>query len=226
MRLRNINRGLVLGAVLIVGVSGYEIYQNSAFKKSKPEIEKLTHEITEEMGNASVGDDKAVKDNWTKLIDKYFTEYQNDMDFGFTRSDYTSAAKDNIDNKFGKVTAAETKLADLKVSKYGNNGAMVTFEWTGYFEYEGYDINIPAIAPYGVDINCSEDHEQASEKHKNDKGSNTFETSVQMYLQKKQDGWKIASIETYGISTSGSSSFEDNAEEESNESQTSGKGEA
>ena len=39
VKLRNINRGLVLGGVLALGVVCYTAYDNNQFKTSKPEIE-------------------------------------------------------------------------------------------------------------------------------------------------------------------------------------------
>ena len=39
VKLRNINRGLVLGGVLALGVVCYSVYDNNQFKTSKHEIE-------------------------------------------------------------------------------------------------------------------------------------------------------------------------------------------
>ena len=43
MKLRNINRGLVLGGVLALGVVCYSVYDNNQFKTSKPEIEPVSY---------------------------------------------------------------------------------------------------------------------------------------------------------------------------------------
>ena len=61
MKLRNINRGLVLGAVLTVGVVCYAVYDHNTFKANKPEIEETVESYV-----------KAIVDEYDKSLELGF----------------------------------------------------------------------------------------------------------------------------------------------------------
>lgn len=61
VKLRNINRGLVLGGVLALGVVCYSVYDNNQFKTSKPEIEQTMRDYIADLTSANVGSSDKLK---------------------------------------------------------------------------------------------------------------------------------------------------------------------
>lgn len=204
MKLKNINRGLVLAAILIVGTAGYEVYSNIKFKEAKPKLENLTKEFSADIAKACVGEATEVKKNWKTILDKYFTVAdQSVTDFGFTKSNYSEVIN-NItkDNPYGKVTSAAVNLKNLKISKYGS-GATANFNVDYYYEIEGSNIQVPMFCPTcKLNSTCDDNgnvNVEEAEKNKNKKQSlNQSEENVKITFAKEGSNWKIVSIQGFG----------------------------
>ena len=75
LKLRNINRGLVLGGVLALGVVCYTVYDNNQFKTSKPEIEQTMRDYIADLTSANVGSSDKLKSQLTDFVNKHYTDY-------------------------------------------------------------------------------------------------------------------------------------------------------
>ena len=110
-KLRNLNRGIILFIVLIIGFGGYIVYDNIRFKKEKPAIEKVVTEYFEQIGEMNllpeqyrkVGEpvpreiiQKKIEDN-IKIIDQYWTK---DLDTDYrTKEDMKTELKRLFENQ-------------------------------------------------------------------------------------------------------------------------------
>lgn len=221
--IKNTNRGLVLGLVLVLCVTGYEIKGNITFKKSKPELEQTTRDYVKEVANANIGSEQQVKDNWNTIIDKYFTEY-NDKATGLDiydgdTSDYRIGnfknAVNNISFKTGKIDKCTVDISEIEVSKYGANGARVYLEYNICYEYTGYNISTPFIIPdnifrrYDTDIMPAEE----LEKLKNTSDKINYSGSATVYYTNTKDGWKIGYIQNL-YSTYDEETYDEDIDEE------------
>ena len=87
MKLRNINRGLVLGGVLALGVVCYSVYDNNQFKTSKPEIEQTMRAYIADLTSANVGSSDKLKSQLTDFVNKNYTDYTtSDNEYASSKS--------------------------------------------------------------------------------------------------------------------------------------------
>ena len=87
VKLRNINRGLVLGGVLALGVVCYSVYDNNQFKTSKPEIEQTMRDYIADLTSANVGSSDKLKSQLTDFVDKHYTDYTiSDNEYASSKS--------------------------------------------------------------------------------------------------------------------------------------------
>ena len=144
-KLRNLNRGIILFIVLIIGSGGYIVYDNIRFKKEKPAIEKVVTEYFEQIGEMNllpeqyrkVGEpvpreiiQKKIEDN-IKIIDQYWTK---DLDTDYrTKEDMKTELKRLFENqqlgnnKIQDATCGVKKVSGIK--KTSPNGATATVEF-------------------------------------------------------------------------------------------------
>ena len=226
MKLRNINRGLVLGAVLIVGTAAYVVADNLSFKDNKPKIEQIAKDYTESMAKSNLGDAETVEKQWNDLLDNYFTDYSNNYNYSMTKSDIRDEINERYDGddnskKDAEITKCELFPKNIKVSKYGPNGASVSFDFSLYLEYKG--IGERHMSFFGIDYadvayqmtNYDEYSDaELEKKYKDTTFSYTESGTAELYLMETKDGWKIAS--TLGsYDTSNGSIVDESSEDES-----------
>lgn len=215
MKLRNINRGLVLGAALVVGTVVYVCVDNARFKESKPEIEETVREYAEAMSQSNVGGADEVKDNWRKLLSDYFTGYSNIHDYGATKNSIMSEMDDGHDDALGRISKAKTEISNVAVSKSGANGANVTFDFSVYYEFTG---SSPAyLFFYGISYLDGEGYDDYGNPLPADKDASYGETlsgEAEIYLLETDSGWKIASMKNWGYGMDIRSLDEENSEED------------
>ena len=87
VKLRNINRGLVLGGVLALGVVCYTVYDNNQFKTSKPEIEQTMRDYIADLTSANVGSSDKLKSQLTDFVNKHYADYTtSDNEYASSKS--------------------------------------------------------------------------------------------------------------------------------------------
>lgn len=203
MKLRNVNRGLVLGAALVLGTAVYVGIDNARFKDSKPEIEETVKRSVEAIAQSNVGKADEIESSWMKLLSEYFTNYSNIHDYGATKNSIVAEIGSGWfdDDDLGKITKAKTEISNITVSKSGSDGANVDFEYSIYYEYTG---SMPAyMSFYGISLldggndNYDEYGNPLPETEEKSYGE-TLSGEAEMYLLKTESGWKIASMNDYG----------------------------
>lgn len=207
MKLKNINRGLVLGGVLIVGTVCYVVYGNHAFKKNIPDIEKTAEQSITAMAESNIGELKDNYGRWRGFVGNYMTDYRNQNDYSIKKSDIISEIQSEygFGENIGTITAAQAEITDISVSKSGKTGATVNVGYSMYFEYSG---SAPVALTFNgityLDDNYEYD-EYGNEIPNEYDGSyaETISGNAELYMIKESDGWKIASMNDYhGYSSS------------------------
>ncbi|MGN0595187.1 MAG: hypothetical protein ACI4I6_08505 [Hominimerdicola sp.] len=194
MKRRNINRGLVLGAILIVGSVGYVVYDNAAFKKEKPEIQQTVEAFVQKMSDANLGTKEDVKNNWTQIVYENFSDYtpnENSMDYFLNDDNLLSDLGYKYDNCTGKITKSIISIIGTpKIQKTGPNGATVTFDYSLYLEAVGGTAEYvdfwgtSATYCWDGDISPSKSYKFSESGH------------AVLYFEKADDEWKIGYIQS------------------------------
>lgn len=194
MKRRNINRGLVLGAILIVGTVGYVVYDNAAFKKEKPEIQQTVEAFVQKMSDANSGTQEDVKNNWTQIVFDNFSDYTpNDMYYFLDDDNLLSELCYEYDNCTGKITKSFISIIGTpKINKTGPNGATVTFDYSLYFEAVGGTAEY--VDFWGTSTTYCWDGDISPSRPYKFSGSG----DAVLYLEKSDDEWKIGYIQSDG----------------------------
>jgi hypothetical protein len=209
--LRKVNRGLVLGGVLIIGTTIYIIADLKNFEKEKPVVEQTITEYTQAVAKFNITPEKNREYNitlnkedsqkltadWQAIIDEYWIDKKASANDIFYYYDDKSYLEDSvisyIDNKQrGYVTDISINLSDCNVKKDGPNAAVVTCTSNVY--YVGLE-NSAIFTPGG----CNSYYTYFGNESPIDPKlmQTTFSENLTLYLEKKSDGWKITKSEVY-----------------------------
>lgn len=151
MNLRKLNRGLILGAVLIIGTAAYVVYDNARFNRSRDEIQSTVESYFDSMAQANIGEKDAMRENCTNLIDEQWA-YDNSMEDyyyetkGFLLENIRSSEEE--DTSTGYISEFECSTSNISVNKNGPDGAVVTLDLEAYIEFYGYPY---ALTPVGFE---------------------------------------------------------------------------
>lgn len=199
MKLRNINRGLVLGAVLTVGVVCYAVYDHNTFKANKPEIEETVESYVKAIAESNVGKAEALNSQWTELVNDKFTDYAGNDDYGVTKTDILSEINGTTvkSSQAGEITSAESNIKNISISKSGADGAKVNFSYSICYEVtygDPYFMSFSGLSSFNSgDYSANDVYEPSRSPYKA-----FFDGYAEFYLIRTGDGWKIASVEDYG----------------------------
>lgn len=199
MKLRNINRGLVLGGVLALGVVCYTVYENNQFKTSKPEIEQTMRDYIADMTNANIGSGDTLKSQWTDFVNEHYTDYTNNTEEGVAKTDLLDQINHtDVTVQTGDITSAEYDIKDISISKSGADGAKVTMAYNVCYDISKGDpnfINASGISAMSSgNYTNSDDYEPSKSSYK----AVLSYDSTEFYLIRTSDGWKIATSDDYG----------------------------
>ncbi|WP_294588634.1 hypothetical protein [Ruminococcus sp.] len=200
MKLRNINRGLVLGGVLALGVVCYTVYENNQFKTSKPEIEQTMRDYIADMTTANVGGNDVLKSQWTDFVNEHYTDYAaNDNENGSTKSELLEQINhtDTLSQQ-GNITSAEYDIKEMSINKSGADGAKVTMIYNVCYDVSKGDPNFFATSGINTmtsgNYTNSDNYEPSTSSYK---AIFSYE-NAEFYLLRTSDGWKIATSSDYG----------------------------
>lgn len=210
--LRKVNRGLVLGGVLIIGTTIYIIADLKNFEKEKPIVEQRVTEYTQAVAkfnitpekyreyNITIGteDSQKISADWQAILDEYWIDKKVPTDDIFYSYDDKSYLEENVsfyieDKQRGYVTDISIDLTDCKIKKDGPNAAVMNCIANIY--YVGLE-NSGIFTPGGYNSHYTYfDNESPIEPKLM---QTTFSEEITFFLEKKSDGWKITKSETYG----------------------------
>lgn len=216
MNIKKINRGLVLGAVLIVGVTSYVIYDTSQFSGSKPEIEQLSIEYLGELGSVNVLEGDEFKTTSENIINKYWdfdsnynNDYSSDKNYMFTSINETLESEE-----LGKVYSFDVSVSDISVSKYGPHGAVATVNYRIRTQFSGERTVLSSDGMIWLESGWDNNNEE-ERNTKYEQGIN-FE-DVKIYFNLSNGEWKIVCVESYGYMDEGLTAIDAPTDEVSDE---------
>ncbi len=206
MNFRKINRGIVLGVVLVIGTSIYVVNDNRRFKQSEGDIKNVVDNYFDDIAELNLKKDEDVYSNVEELVDKTWG-------YGdFSNNDYNIISKSSIksdleylkenSSSVGEVFTYETNITSLKINKYGPNGAVASFNLSEYIDFSG----APDILSY--DSFCqveNNDYDQVSGEMNVDVNNEYSLTKeyyeAKIYLNYIDGEWKITGVANYGYSS-------------------------
>ena len=203
MKLRNINRGLVLGGVLALGVVCYTAYDNNQFKTSKPEIEQTMRDYIADLTSANVGSSDKLKSQLTDFVNKNYTEYASSKSGLLDEINQAEVATQG-----GDITSAEYDIKEMSINKSGADGAKVTMIYNVCYDVSKGDPTF--LTTNGINTMTSgnytnsDNYEPSTSSYK---AIFSYE-NAEFYLLRTSDGWKIATSSDYGYGED--YSFDDN----------------
>lgn len=187
MKLKEVNRGLVLGLVLLIGVVFHVNWQNHKFKKDIPVISRTIEEYGQDVLKSSVGDPTGFKRRTTAAIQNAYTG-KAELPENFYASkasilseiDYT-----DLDDTEGTLYDAEFKVLDLKAKKSGS-GARVNIKYELDLTYSGMpyyaDLSgVNILSPWGT---VNYDKKRVSKQ----------EGSMDLYMKEESGSWKVVYV--------------------------------
>ena len=207
MKFKRINRGLILGAVLIAGTVGYVIVDNIRFKDSKSDIDKTVNDYFSRISEANVSDDskktaekvgEIVSDCWIydKAADYNYSGLTGLLESvnSYRGSGYTPTE--------GKIEEYNMDINITSIRKNSPNGAVVVLGADFYCVFTGkpsvfeidafYDLS-NMMYSYGDEDDEDEEENDTVTKYTYSGGFDNI--TVQLYYT---DGeWKITSMEYY-----------------------------
>ena len=211
MKTKKLNRGLVLGAALLVGLAGYVTFDYFNFKSNKDDIKSAVESYLDEAAKASITQDgdcrealeKVISDNWgyNEFYDKsYVMSYT-------TGDDITSSLGGITDDEFkeGHVTDYTVSVSDLKVSKAGPN--LAEAEANISIKIKGVG-QAHILTPGGITNTIYDSDNFTRQDVKVDYGAKVFdevefsgtmnfEDAATFYLEYDKGTWKIVGSSAY-----------------------------
>lgn len=210
--LRKVNRGLVLGGVLIIGTTIYIIADLKNFEKEKPAVEQRVTEYTQAVAKFNITPDKYREYNislskeysqktaadWQAILDEYWLDTKvptDDIYYFYDNKSYLGESVNYYieDKQRGYVTDISIDLTDCKIKKDGPDAAVMSCIANIY--YVGLE-NSGIFTPGGYNNHYTYfDNESPIEPKLM---QTTFSEGITFFLEKKADDWKITKSETYG----------------------------
>ena len=211
MKTKRLNRGLVLGGALLVGLAGFVMFDYFNFKSNKSDIQAAVEAYLNDSARANLADSGSIKEEWKKVLDDnwgYNEFYEKNFVF-----DYVTATdiKDSITNtpdsdlKMGSLSECSVKMGEVKVSKAGPNLAQATVNYTVDFKGKGQahliTLNGVSNAIYNsMNFQTAEldwDDESTVFDDLEYKGRLSYEDNATFYLEYEGGKWKIVAAEGY-----------------------------
>lgn len=200
VKLRNINRGLVLGGVLALGVVCYSVYDNNQFKTSKPEIEQTMRDYIADLTSANVGSSDKLKSQLTDFVNKHYADYTiSDNEYASSKSGLLDEINQaEVAAQGGDITSAEYDIKEMSINKSGADGAKVIMIYNVCYDVSKGDPTF--LTTSGINTMTSGNYTNAD----NYKPSTSSYKAIfsyeyaEFYLLRTSDGWKIATSSDYG----------------------------
>lgn len=205
------NRGILLGGIVFVGVGCYVAVDQHNFKSEKPEIESVVTGFVEGLGSYNVtpekyrekgtevseADAETLKKDYWEFVDKYWVSTEEETDPNYSYKSDKSGVKGQmsmvIDNwRYDHSESCDIEVRDCKVSKDGPGAAIASVKVK--YVVTGTSTN-EYLTPY-----CIESMNWWSDNGESGKESvRTFSCDAEytIYLERTSDGWKITGSEGY-----------------------------
>lgn len=195
---KRVNRGLVLAAVILVGLVIFIQIDQYQFKSSKPEIEQMTREYLEKVKENNQLEPKERMEKTRLLLTEYWEE-SNANTLGVPKRTMENYLDSIQENDYAKLDGYADRINSIEVKKGGPRAASVSVDYevtlSGSQQVSSYGI-------YGLETSWHGSMEAGTGESSD---SRVYELTLQMTQEK--DGWKITSIvssyETVGTAVEG-----------------------
>lgn len=203
--LKRANRGLILGAIVLVGFVAFVIADTAAFKKNKPQIETAVTDYLDALSECAVTSPS--KEEFQKKTDKLMADYwcsgssdsANDYyywNITTYRDELETAAKEiySEKGKNDKVTKWNAKPYGFSITKAGAGYARVTFTCDITAEFQG---NPYLVTPCEI-WKISDFLYRESETEENVPSRFSLEIDYEFNMKQTDGKWKVCSAESWG----------------------------
>ncbi len=214
MKLKRINRGLVLGAVLIVAVVICVVYQTVSFSKYDSDVESAIKDYLDAMCTANIESSNSTSnEKFVELVNKYWESggSENAFDYNtFTKATTLKTLNYDLENVNGSYESVNYEITDMNISRYGQGCAKVTLSYTVSCIYYGNPLYFDG--DYWTLYEFSYDDDYPNE---NDKYSLQIDYMEDTFILKLSDGeWKIINSQPSGWSAGEPHLIEEGSENE------------
>lgn len=193
--LRKMNRGLILAALILVGVVIFVTVDNASFKRSKPVIQKQVEAYLEEVKRVNLEPAEEKVDQAKELLEEYWCDGSNGMNMSYGQMSkeegiaYLKRVKEQGGDRNQVVDYTDMiRSVDIVKNGPGCAKAVVAYEASISFEKEQGDEGYPIYGLQGDGFYLSE------VKKEDDKHLNVSYT-LSFLLYEKDGQWKISSTD-------------------------------
>lgn len=203
--LKRINRGLLLGGIVLAGFVVFVIVDTVSFKKNKPVIQDALQSYISDFENAGVysgNDKKTFTDNTNMLISNHWTftdeEFSGNLYYAYNQEEYKNmisfALSDSEDN--ASVSKYSAKVSNVDVSKAGPGYAIVSFDCQTVAEFNG---NACIITP--GDAMTASQYAYYGEDIPTGLSKMSLNGTYEAVMAEKDGKWRICYVNSYGWDT-------------------------
>ena len=211
MKTRKLNRGLVLGAALLVGLAGFVTFDYINFKGNKQDIQNAVEAYLNEAARASTMQGTAQKEEFKKVLEDnwgYNEFYEKNFMVDYVTASDFKAGIDSYEDKeleSGLISECNVRVSEVKVSKAGPNLAAASVSYSIAFKGKGqaHLITLNGISDTVYDsdnfMTAQLDYDLDGDRFKDLEysGNVTYDDSATFYLEYEGGTWKIVAAEGY-----------------------------
>lgn len=195
--LRRLNRGLVLAALVLVGLVIFITVDNTRFKKSKPEIQKQVEEYLKEVKRVNLESGKRKAEEAQTLMEKTWCNEGNGLDNNytlFTKDEGLSYLKtvENMGGDRNTVIDYTDIIRSVSIEKSGPGCARATVAYEASLGFE-HALDSDGYRIYGLQSDgyyFGYGGEQQEEEHRR----LNISYSLSFLLYEKDGQWKIGGL--------------------------------
>lgn len=199
--LKRVNRGLLLGGIVLAGFVVFVITDTISFKKNKPVIEDEIRSYVstlESVGVNKSSDPAAYKENVNSLISDYWTfsdEKSNVFYYGLNQNEFKNCLEFNMDDSDPNAYVSKwtAKVSNVDISKAGPGYTMVSFDCQIVAEFSG---NACLVSP--CDAMPINNYAYYGEDVPKGLSRISIDGTYKAIMTQKDGKWKICLAESYG----------------------------
>ena len=187
---KKVNRGLVLAAILFIGLVSYITVGTIQFNQQKESAKELIENYMEAVMKFAA-DKTASNIQAEQLMGTYWEKKEMRLqDGGLDKEEFQMQMDQFLEEKNGNLEQLSGILTDYQISKYGTKGALCKIEYNYDFTLSGETV---VILPTGIEV-ISEDLWTEYGLETDQKAKRNERLSANIYLTLTDDGWKIVRI--------------------------------
>lgn len=203
--LRRVNRGLLLGGIVLAGFVVFVITDTISFKKNKPVIEdeiKSYVSMLEDVGVNKGSDQTSYKEGIDSLINNYWTFSDEKSDlfyYSLNQNEFKNILELNMNDSDlnAYVSKWTAKVNNIDISKAGPGYALVEFDCQIVAEFSG---NACLVSP--CDAMTIENYVYYGENVPTGLSRISIDGTYKATMTQKDGKWKICLVESYGWNSS------------------------